>query len=291
MKDILIGGADGYTFEQVKPWFQSAKDSGFMGEIWLIVYRMASDDIARLEQAGVKVYEVKHDPYGQPIRHAGPNTPTQAHNLRFYHAWELLTRLSYEGEHFRYTIMTDVSDVIFQTNPIIWLEKQMDYDFHSWNMVVSSEGIKYQDEEWGRDNLINGFGEITYDLIGKDWRIQNVGVLAGHGGYMKGLFNTIFRMTEGRFYPSDQSSFNVLLRSGMIDGGEVEWATHDGWWACQLGTTMDPTKPWLWDRLQEPRPTIRPDGLVVNKGGRPYAIVHQWNRVPELKTLITEKYK
>lgn len=292
MNDVLIGAADLYNWAQIKPWAQSARESGFEGDIWLITYRVDPDVHAKAADYNVNICQVEHDPYGLPIKHTGVNTPTQAHNLRFYHAWELLTRLHKAGIRYRYVIMTDVSDVVFQIDPVEELVQLLptnkfdEADDHS--IVVSSEGLTYSNEEWGKDNMTNGFGQLRFDLMAKDWTIFNVGTIAGFSYVMTGLFNVIFSMTEGRYYPSDQSSFNIILRhfmSGMWAG-----TTHEDTWACQLGTTMDPTKSWLWGRLDESRPHIRSDGIVVNKNGNAYAIVHQWNRVPELKRLYGERF-
>ena len=280
MADILIGAADLYSWADVRPWVVSARRSGFAGDIYLICYRVA-EDMVEAEKYGVELYRVEHTPYSTPIQHSQQGSPTQAHNLRFYHAWELLTRLGVS--HDDHVIMTDVRDVIFQRNPSPWLDENLrEYD----DMVAASECIHFKHEPWNKDNLIKGFGQISYDLFGADeWVAFNVGTLAGRGHFMTGLFNTIYRMTEGRYYPSDQSSFNVLLRTSLSYFAPTPYYA----WAAQLGTTRDPTKSYLWEHCYF-RPDITPEGIVqvINT---PFVIVHQWDRVPELKAVIPERYK
>lgn len=287
MKDILIGAADLYSWKDIKAWAISARRSGFDGDIYLITYRVDDDVFREGEAYGIEFYPVTHTPYSTPIVHTIQNSPTQSHNLRFYHAWELLTRLYQEGIQYRYVIMTDVRDVIFQTNPTDWLLNELSTLPTNNEIVASSEAIRYCDEEWGKENLINGFGQLLYDLEGYNWQCMNVGTIAGYSGTMKDLFHTIFRMTEGRYYPSDQSSFNVLLRSVFIPW---MYASQTYAWAAQCGTTLDPTKSWLWGRCNEPRPTILENGIVVNSHNTPFVIVHQYDRVPELKKIIQERY-
>lgn len=290
MKDILIGAADLYTWKDIAPWARSVRQHGFQGDIYLITYRV-NLDVENALKYGVEFYHVEHTPYSTPINHSSQGTPTQSHNLRFYHAWELLTRLL-EESRYRYVIMTDVRDVIFQQNPISWLLSNIPVnhcgDPVECALVAPSEGIKYADEDWNKANLINGFGSILYELEADAWQAFNVGTIAGTAVAMKDLFQTIFRMTEGRYYPSDQSSFNVILRSAFA--GNWIYGSHEIGWAAQCGTTLDPTKSYLWDRCNEERPIIGTDGVVKTKSGMPFVIVHQWDRVPELKARILERY-
>lgn len=278
-KDILIGAVDGYNWQQIKPWVVSAKDSGFEGEIWLITYRIdgVEEMGCALRDHGVNVYQVGAIP-------SRPGVPSTSHNQRFYDAWELLYRLN--PDNYRFAIMTDVRDVIFQRNPIPWLKGVI----APGAVIAASEGIKFKDEEWNRTNLINGFGERFYSVVGADdWKAYNVGTLAGYAQPLCKLFLEIYEMTHRNYYPSDQSAFNVLVNYLARDVCYPMSMLAP--WAAQLGTTHDPTKPWLWERLVDPRPTIvMPEGKVITREGAEYAIIHQWDRVPELKALYSKRY-
>jgi hypothetical protein len=61
-------------------------------------------------------------------------------------------------------------------------------------------------------------------------------------------------------------------------------------WACQLGTTADPSKiEQFAPLLVEPTPKFE-NGEVVTSTGNPFTIVHQYDRVPEWKQIIEAKY-
>jgi hypothetical protein len=65
--------------------------------------------------------------------------------------------------------------------------------------------------------------------------------------------------------------------------------SEDGW-ACQLGTTADPSKiEQFRPFLLEPSPKLDGDKVVTSEGIE-YTIVHQYDRVPEWKKIIEEKY-
>lgn len=284
MKDILLGAIDLYNWDTIKPWVKSIRETGFDGDIYLICYRIDDDIYDNIEKYKINSYTVNHTPYGTPINHQDKGSPTQAHNYRFYHAWELLHRLkNEENAKYQHVIMTDVRDVVFQRNPSEWLSQQND-SF----IVAPSEGIQFSKEEWNKTNMIRGFGELFWNLTAQFWTVYNVGTIAGSFDAMHDLFHTIFRMTEGRYYPSDQSSFNVLVH-GMYSDIVVKASQQDGW-AAQMGTAHDPTKSWLWERLNEPKPVILSNGNVVTQNNELYCMVHQWDRVPQLKKIYNERF-
>jgi hypothetical protein len=181
--------------------------------------------------------------------------------------------------------MTDVRDVIFQSNPSEWLTDKLS----DRPIIAPSEGIYFKDEPWNQDNLIKGFGPALWELEAKDWKAHNVGTIAGHWTYMRTLFQTIFTMTEERYYPSDQSSFNVLLNGAY--SASVQCISHEDNWACQLGVMGDTTKPHLLAKVCEPLPIIdKTTGMVYNYKNEPFVIVHQWDRNAHLKPIITARY-
>ena len=271
-ENFVIAGADNYTAAQIRPWCQSLRESGYNGRVIIVLYRHGQDVLDECKRWNIEAYPAARDSFEQLIQY-GPET--KAHNLRFYHMWELMNFALIEGKN---VLVTDISDVVFQRNPFP----------HSLgeSIIASSEGIKYKDEEWGANNLLQGFGPVIYEAY-KNNTIYNVGVLFGPFDRIKNLCLQIYEMTKRNYYPSDQSSYNIILNSL----NNVVHTNHSHAWACQIGTTADPTKSWLWERLIDSQPSIV-DGKAFNPElDIEYCIVHQWNRNPELKQAILERYK
>lgn len=287
--DLLIGAADLYDWSKIRVWAQSARDSGFDGTIALLTYRVGADVAENAAKFNIDLYQIDHDPFGRPIEHNTRGRDTQAHQMRFFHAWQLLVTDDY-WKQFRYVISTDVRDVYFQGNPSTWLREHADElsVFTGKSLVASSEGIRYGKEAWGADNMLNGFGPLVYD-VAKEWTIYNVGVVAGLSEQMMGLFLTLYNMTHQRYIPSDQSAYNILVNQTM----KTNFLTtnHDDGWACQCGTVADPTKPHLLDALDDNTPAILGDKnpYVVGKD-LPYTIIHQYDRSPRINALVEAKY-
>jgi hypothetical protein len=275
---VVIGAIDNYPLNTIKPWVLSLKESGYSGAAILITYRVTPDVVEWIERQGIATYQISYTPSLGDIF---------AHNLRFYHIWELMTRME---ERATWAVFTDVSDVIFQKNPILYIEKRLLPNEDRCEVsIASSEGITYENEEWGMNNMQLGYGMHLWELQMKTKTIYNVGTIAGQFNFMKNLALTIYEMTVGRHYPSDQSSYNVLIH-GILHP-YTKFTNHGiSSWAANLGTTNDPTKSHLWSRCHEPRPIITADKKVITINNEEYHLVHQWNRVPELNKHIKEKY-
>ena len=85
MKDLLFGAADNYTWSQIKPWAQSIRDSGFDGEVVLLVYRGDTDVIAvECEALEINVLNTDSDNWGRTIDHNAGGRDTQSHQMRFF---------------------------------------------------------------------------------------------------------------------------------------------------------------------------------------------------------------
>jgi hypothetical protein len=290
-KDLLIGAADLYGWDQIKVWARSIKESGFTGDVILLAYRIQPDVIENCEKLGIEVYQIGHDSFGQAILHNSRGRDTQAHQMRFFHAWQFLNEGN-NWENYTHVMITDVRDVWFQKNPQEWLTpkygvSRLDHSFTAQSFIASSEGIKYGDEPWGADNMLNGFGPIVLETA-KDWTIYNVGVVVGKSRDMMGLFLTLYNMTVGRYIPSDQSAYNILVNETMPRN--FLKTQHSDGWACQCGTVLDPEKAHYVPYLVDTQPRVV-NGVVLSMPyEKPFHIVHQWDRVPEIKQIVESKF-
>lgn len=279
MKDLIIGCSTNYDWSKLKYWVNSINQSGFVGDKVLILMNCDKDTVQKVSDAGFNVIAFQQDENGNLVY----QSQLMVHVERFIHIYNTLRTQDY-----RYVITTDVKDVIFQKNPVEWLEKNLN-EIHNEDLVFSSESIRYKDEPWGNQNLLETFGPMIHDHF-KNNVIFNVGVLAGRGYAMKDLVLNIFLSSINRPIPIvDQSTFNVMISKHPYLKSGLYMNSEDGW-ACQLGTTADPSKieefkPFLTEEC----PKMEGDKVVTSKG-REYVIVHQYDRVPEWKSIIEAKY-
>lgn len=276
MRDLIIGCSTNYDWDKLKYWINSINKSGFEGDKIMVLMNCDAVTVQKVVDAGFGVIGFKKEEDGS-LKHES-NMPV--HTERFIHIYNYL-----KDRDYRFVITTDVKDVVFQKNPIEYLEKECS----NKNLVFASESIRYKDEPWGDKNLKETFGEYVYEQF-KNEEIFNVGVLAGHGYAIRDLALNIFLSCVNRPIPiCDQSTFNVMAsRNPYIP--MAKYARSEEGWAAQLGTTGDPTKAKDFDPvLLEPKPKLK-DGVVTTSTGEEFYIVHQYDRVPEMKKVIEEKF-
>jgi hypothetical protein len=276
--DCVIGCSTNYDWAKIKYWVNSINESGFTGDKVMILMNCDKETASKVSDAGFDIIAFGQDTKNNLVY----NSNMMVHVERFYHIYQHL-----KNKDYRYVITTDVKDVIFQKNPSEWLEINLP-EGHE-DLIFSSESIKYKDEPWGDQNLRETFGTQIYEDF-KDNTIYNVGVLAGRGYAMKDLCMNIFTSCLGRpIKICDQSTFNFLVSQHPYLKTSKYAQSEDGW-ACQLGTTADPNKIEQFKPfLLEPSPKMVGDKVVTSTGIE-YTIVHQYDRVPEWRKVIEEKY-
>lgn len=263
-KNLIIGGFTNYGTNQLKPWVISAKEVAGDNDV-VLVYGNATDEtldwLVEQNVVIVPMLQVQNVPI---------------HVLRFLSIYEYLNK---HWQYYDYVVTTDVKDVYFQTDPFKFLVDR--------KLVIASEGLKYKDEPWGNENLYQAYGPYVYEKF-KDNEIFNVGTFGGKSEYVKDMVFHIFTNGINRPIPiCDQAVFNVLLNTQPFK----DIATKTIQWAAELGTIMDPSKiehfkPNLL--CDEP---IWEDGKLKYSDGLVFPIVHQYDRVPELKKFVQQKYE
>jgi hypothetical protein len=278
MKDLIVGCSTNYDWSKLKYWINSINQSGFEGDKVLILMNCDKDTVQKVTDAGFSIIAFNQDKDGNLIY----QSQLMVHVERFIHIYKLL-----KDNDYRYVITTDVRDVIFQKNPVQWLEENLP-EGHE-DLVFSSESMKYKDEPWGRENITQCYGQGIYEDF-KNNTIFNVGVLAGRGHAMRDLTLQLFLNCINRpISIVDQAVFNVMISRHPYVKTSMYMKSEEGW-ACQLGTTADPSKiDSFRPHLLEPSPKLDGDKVVTSEGIE-YTIVHQYDRVPEWKKVIEAKY-
>lgn len=286
MKDMVVGCITGYTFDKIAPWVNSLDRSGFTGDKVMICYNISYDVAQELANRGYSVLAFEKDDANKTFKFNQPNFNIVVE--RFFHMWYLLKR--YRGQY-RNIICTDVKDVVFQSNPSDWLEKNLG----DKKINVACESIRYTDEEWGKHNLYKSFGPFIFEENVNNL-IFNAGTISGEFDTMIDLFLQIYLMCNGtqRYIEGgggpDQAALNIILNMKPYKDITRFTMSEEGW-AAQLGTTGPQIKGKYGHLLVENRPEFsKIKGLVTTSTGEPFALVHQYDRVPYWKDDIEKKY-
>jgi len=275
-KDLIIGAFKNYNYNQIRPWIESINQSGFKGDKVLVALNTSEETIKKITEAGFQVI--------QPA----PTGNIMFHMERFIHIY---TYLLHNYQNYRYVITTDVRDVVFQWNPSRYLENFL-YDVNGPHIVASSEAIQIKHEQWNNDNILKCFGQFFLDQV-KERPVYNVGTLAGHSEHIKDLCAMLFQMSTNRAdWVADQAAYNILLNMlPYNDGSYTHFSQLAEGWTCNLHVTNKPDQlEQFRPYLLEPSPIFLNGQVVTGATGEPYCVVHQYDRVPEIKTYFEKKY-
>ena len=148
-KNLIIGGFTNYNYNQLKPWVESINE-------------VCGDDVDRVLVVG----KTDQETIGELIKRNFRIVPMMEinapiHVARFLSIYEYLKN---HWQEYDYVVTTDVKDVYFQADPF---EIFKDDFFHNQNLklVVASEGLKYKDESWGNENLLQAYGPYIHNIF------------------------------------------------------------------------------------------------------------------------------
>ena len=262
MNYTILGCITKYSPQDIKPYVESIKQSGFKGKKVMLVYDVPQQTIDYLKNNKWEIYQ---------------SELTQHIILqRFIDTYTLLN--SYPDD---IIIWTDVKDVIFQVDPVKWIEENKHKEILSF-----SECVTFKDDSWAVVNAGTSFP------IEWEW-LQNktsycAGTIVADSKALKDLFIEIYRWSLTTSNPeqlSDQAAYNVLINLNHFKEN-VQFVTQEEGFATQLGTV------WVKKNslpTQEPCPILS-DGVLTNQKGDPFILVHQYDRDLSLKQLFYTKY-
>jgi len=264
MKYTIIGCIAKYKIDNIKPYIESIKKSGFNGDKVMLCYDVEQQTIDYLQKNGwlVVVSELQE----HVIIH------------RFRDVYALLHE--YETD---VVIWTDVKDVVFQKDPTEWLNKNM-----TGNILAFSECVIMKNEPWACINSGTTF-PMEWELGIKDEISYCAGTIVGKKEAIRDLFIDIYRWSLTTSNPeqlADQAAYNILIHMYQWKD-KVQFVKQQEGFAAQLHLKLK-----KGDILPYTEELSTIDGNEIkNSKGELYTLVHQYDRNEELKKLIENKYK
>lgn len=279
--DLLIGAISGYNYSQIKYWVNSLNQSGFTGNKVIIAYDVSYDTVDKLTQKGFQVVTFAENSSERRFFYPLNGFRHQDTSIdRFYQIWRFLQLYS---DNYRYMISMDVKDIIFQSNPSMWLENNLG----DMKINVGSECIP---ESWNLDVTHESYGPIVHQKMEKI-TTMNAGTIAGRAKYMKDLTLNVFLCSQHNIIPyTDQAALNILLTMEPYKS-ITRFNRFEDDWACQSGVKELPEyRTFLESNPTSSPPKIDGDWVVTPSGSR-YCIVHQYDRIPEWREILQKKYE
>lgn len=198
---------------------------------------------------------------------------------RHKHFYDYLCKNS---DKYKYVLVTDSRDVVFQSNPFDWIENKL-LDSDKEAVFITAEGFKRQQSgfaciehfEFQRDV------PLPYLQNDNDKMVCNAGVTLGTLNAVKNfellMFMTAMK-TIGRC--TDQAALNFLLEIFKDDPVyNISQPTNDNLCLTGEGVRMGSVEPMLQDKK------------LYNPQNELYCMVHQWDRLDGLREDILNLHK
>lgn len=286
--NLVIGAVRGYAFEHLRPFVVSLQRTPFRGDLVLLWNSLSPDTVTALEQHGVqpvpfsyrgsgalnswsrfwpRFRSVLQCPIGDGFRRAIYKKILNLAFVRYVHTYEFLR--ANRGKYGK-VLMTDVRDVIFQDDPF--------RDPLPADMVAFLEAphMKYGAEPMNDGWIVENYSKnMLSGLIGK--RISCCGTVMGTEegtiDYLRTFLAEIPRL-HSLEHGADTSIHNVL-----VDRLQGRMAVAENM-TDAVGTiganAMSDFK-------------LNPDGLIVQPGGHPVPVLHQYDRHPEVAARLVAR--
>jgi hypothetical protein len=251
-KNLIIGGAANYKYDDVKYWINSIKKSGFDGDIVLVVTNMKNDELAKIAEKGVQLLA-----YGQKDNEGNyvSNSGMPPHVERFFHIWNFLNT-TYEDEPW------GNNNYLQAFGPF----------FH--NLIKKNEIYNV--------GVMAGRLDVVRDIILLILQLSiNRPISIVDQAVYNFILNTGLVKSRTEFFGNNSGwACNLGTTLAAIQSG-----------AGDIGQKNDPTAQIMYQtKYLYSQPTFKDDGTVCNSHDIPFCIVHQYDRVADLADKIRIKY-
>lgn len=291
--DVILGLAYDYSAEDLLPFLDSLAATSFDGDLVLFTNRVHPEALALLAERGIQTA-----PYDSCDLDAIPRRWRRARRrlLRFkrhfpkvyYPGQERIVERTWDCRAVRYflfarylrsrkrqirrVLLTDVRDVVFQGNPF---EGDLPGPVCSFEEHPDTPLVRQDWNRWWVEGL---YGDAVLEEVGKE-TILCSGVTLGTSSGVLDYLDTMRHELRLRIDLNgfDQGVHNVLARRGRLPGlRTVRWNQGP---VMHLGIA--------------PRDAIdtSEEGLVLTADGTPAAVVHQYDRHPDLARRLLDHWR
>ena len=272
--DLLLGVFANQGFEWIEAYMVSSKRCGFRGRKILLVWNLAKEVREKLIEYGFELVEAPEI-----------SSPGDWHTMHknFY---EYRDRITYQfikdrGHEFRYIFWMDIRDLIFQSDPSIWLDQNMG----DKKVVVATESYLIKNESCN-DNWCKAiFSPSDYSRI-RECEALNGGTFAGTPEAMMEIFKRTCEIAAKTTQIAEQAALNLILREPDFEGITLVPRMESGFGLIGYCFGSLDQKFWL-----DPKPDLR-KGILYPKGSdTPFCIIHQYDRNREWKHTVGDLYR
>ena len=255
MKNLVMGVAKGYNWNDIEPFVNSFKQNCLNADLVLFMDNPSKFTENKLNRGGVRIEQIPEN-----LKHMVVNT-----------RWEMYENFLSSHPEYEKIFCTDIRDVIFQGDLF------SSYTEYKNFLVYATEGQKIQDDQIYNSKWIRHlFGENEYQKI-KDNTAVCCGTIYGSCAGINILFEDMTKIFfKDTTWGNDQGALNYFIHNKILPiENQIESNVETG----ELFTVG----------VLKNFPIVN-EKILRGDGGVP-AVVHQYDRHPQLVQLVDNLYR
>ncbi len=274
--DLLLGVFANQGFSWIEGYMTSSKTCGFRGRKILLVWNVAQNVRDKLIEFGFELIDV-------PQKHTGGSWHEFHKNFYEYRDTLAYQFIKERGHEFRYIMWMDIRDLVFQTDPSIWMEKNLVGDK---KIVIATESYLIKNEQCNDNWVKNIFSPETYARI-REEEALNGGTFAGTPEEMAEIFRRTIEICKWDTHQIvEQAALNVIAREEDFKHNVIVPRLAEGFALVGYCFGNLDKKFWL-----DPSPELRQGVLYPQGSDTPFCIVHQYDRHRGWKYPVGDRHK
>lgn len=200
-QDLIIGFAAKFNWAALEPYAVSLVRSGFKGKKVLFAQALTADAADKLRDLGFELLPIPVFDYSDP-------EITKGGYFAYVARFLLIHRYLYDNPDFRFVVCADTRDVVFQKDPMMWLEQNIG----DAGLVAASEHIYHWAQKGNTQWIQKDFKEVDAAIMSQ--LVYCSGLISGRADYVRDLTMGIYlmgRAISGTTWGADQPSYNAIM--------------------------------------------------------------------------------
>ena len=288
MTDLVIGFAAKFDWAALEPYAVSLVRSGFKGKKVLFAQALTADAADKLRDLGFELLPI-------PVIDYSDLEITKGGYFAYVARFLLIHRYLYDNPDFRFVVCADTRDVVFQKDPMVWLEQNIG----DAKLVAASEHIYHWAQKGNTQWIEKDFKEVDAAIMSQ--LVYCSGLISGLADYVRDLTMAIYlmgRTISGTTWGADQPSYNAIMHQKAYADITLVPTMSDAYCLHLVVVAFEEYRKMLVDA-----PPPLQFGTDLSDGINPdhmwdydlrdiehFAIIHQVDRMPKLLAQIREKY-
>ena len=288
--DLVLGFAAKFDWAALEPYAVSLVRSGFKGKKVLFAQGLTIEACDNLRKLG---FELLPFPV---IEYSNPDI-TKGGYFAYVGRFLLMHRYLYNNPDYRFVVCADTRDVVFQSDPMVWLERHLTPDR---GLVAASEHIYHWAQKGNTEWIQKDFKEVDSALMSQ--LVYCSGLLSGRADYIRDLTMAIYligRSISGTTWGADQPSYNAVMHQRAYKDITLVPTMADAYCLHLVVVAFEEYRKMLIDT-----PPALVAGRSITDGLNPpnmwdydladlkdFAIIHQYDRMPKLAEQVRAEYK